>query len=60
MIKIVEKYSPLEFSALATNNGVVLCEKQQGAFLVIRSAEDLIRLQSILNSITATLAKPPL
>lgn len=50
-MSIIDKYEDREYSALATNNGVVLCDKYEGAFLVMRSAADLERLKRILNEI---------
>lgn len=51
-MKIVEKYEPREFSALSHDGGVVLCDKQTGAFLVLRFAEDLERLKTLLETVT--------
>jgi hypothetical protein len=50
-LNIVDKYDDREYSALATDKGVVLCDKQDGAFLVLRSLEDLENLKTLLNKI---------
>ena len=49
---IFDKHDPREYSAIACNAGVVLCDKQDGAFLVLRSATDLKRLKQLLNKIS--------
>jgi hypothetical protein len=46
-IKVVDKHESREFTALACNNGVVLCDKIEGAFLVLRSKEDLEKLKKL-------------
>ena len=51
MISIVEKHEDREYKALATSTGVVLCDKEEGAFLVLRSVNDLERLKHLLNKI---------
>lgn len=50
-MKIVEKYEPREFSAISHDGGVVLCDKQSGAFLVLRFPEDLRRLTALLETL---------
>ena len=51
-INIVDKYEPREYTAMMSSNGVVLCDKQEGAFLVLRYASDLERLKKLLDGIT--------
>ncbi len=48
-----KKYSPREYSLFTTNAGVVLCDNQDGAFLVLRFPEDLERLKALLATIDA-------
>jgi hypothetical protein len=50
-MKIVEKHEPREFSAISHDGGVVLCDKQSGAFLVLRFPEDLRRLKALLETL---------
>jgi hypothetical protein len=50
-MKIVEKYEPRQFSAISHDGGVVLCDKQSGAFLVLRFPEDLQRLKALLETL---------
>ena len=45
---IAGEYSPREYTAISTDNGIVLCDKRDGAFIVLRFAEDIERLQSLL------------
>jgi len=40
-----------QFSAVTTNKGIVLCDKVDGAFLVLRSVDDLERLRRLINSL---------
>ena len=51
MIKIIDKYKPREYTSFATDSGVVLCDKQDGAFLVLRFTSDLEKLKELLNKI---------
>ena len=51
-ISIVEKHNPREYSAFMSDNGVVLCDKYNGAFLVLRYASDLDKLKELLDKIT--------
>lgn len=51
MINLVDKHNPREFSAITANTGVILCDKQEGAFIVLRFAEDLERLKALLNTL---------
>lgn len=51
MINIVEKYEPREYAAFSSDGGIVLCDKQNGAFLVLRFPEDLERLKKLLAAI---------
>jgi len=51
MIKFVEKYEKREYSSFCTNAGVVLCDKNEGSFLVLRYPEDLENLKKLLNKI---------
>lgn len=54
MINIVDKHMPREYSLLTCNGGIVICDKQEGAVIVLRFAEDVERLQDILSSIDVT------
>lgn len=51
MVNIVEKHEPRKYSAMCTNNGVVLCDKLEGSFLVLRCDEDLFNLKELLSKI---------
>ena len=51
-INVVDKHEPREYTAMMSNNGVVLCDKQEGSFLVLRYASDLERLKKLLDGIT--------
>lgn len=48
-INIVENYENRQFSSISTNKGVVLCDKKEGAFIVIRSTQDLLNLKALLD-----------
>ena len=48
---IVENHTPREYSIISHSGGVVLCDKQEGAFLVLRFPEDVERLKETLNAI---------
>jgi len=51
MINIIDKHEDREYTALATDDGIVLCDKIDGAFIVLRSANDLEKLKELLNKI---------
>ena len=51
-INVIDKHEPREYTALMSDNGVVLCDKQKGAFLVLRYPSDLERLKGLLEKIT--------
>ncbi len=51
-ISIIDKHKPREYTAMMTNNGVVLCDKEEGSFLVLRYSSDLEKLKELLNGIT--------
>ncbi len=53
-MKINEAYEPREYTAITTNAGVVLCDKREGAFIVLRFPEDLERLRELLSTISVT------
>ena len=57
-MQIVDKHKPREYSAFAHSSGVVLCDKTDGAFLVLRFAEDLERLRALLETITTLPSSP--
>ena len=50
-INIVEKHKDREFTAFGNNRGIVLCDKEGGAFIVLRSVNDLSNLKKLLDSI---------
>jgi hypothetical protein len=50
-MNIVEKYEPREYCLMSHNGGIVLCDKKEGAFLVLRFKEDVERLKDLLSSI---------
>lgn len=50
--QIIDKHKPREYSSVMSNNGVVLCDKLEGSFLVLRYASDLERLKELLDQIT--------
>ncbi len=50
-IRFVEKHEPREYTSIATNNGIVLCDKEEGSFLVLRYAQDIERLKELLDKI---------
>lgn len=54
MINFVDKHEDREYTALAVDGGVVLCDTVGGAFLVLRSENDLIRLKQLLEKIQIT------
>lgn len=51
MINIVDKYKDREYMALANDGGIVLCDKSNGAFLILRSHNDLQNLKQLLDKI---------
>jgi len=53
-ITVVDKHKVREFSAMSSDNGIVLCEKDKGSFIVLRYAEDLENLKKLLDSISIT------
>lgn len=57
-MQIVDKHKPREYGAFVHSGGVVLCDRTEGAFLVLRFAEDLERLRVLLATIT-TLPRSP-
>ena len=50
-MEIIKQYKPREYSAFMSDNGVVLCDKEEGAFLVLRFSSDLQRLKDLLAKI---------
>lgn len=52
-VNFADKHEDREYSAIASNNGIVLCDKQDGAFLVLRSAKDLENLKKLLDKLVA-------
>lgn len=50
-MNIVKGFSPREFSAITTDTGIVLCDHEHGAFLVLRYPEDLQRLRALLDTL---------
>lgn len=48
---LVENHTPREYSTISHNGGIVLCDKREGAFLVLRFPEDVERLKETLNAI---------
>lgn len=50
-MSVVEKYEPREYTVFMHDGGVCLCDKRDGAFLVLRYASDLERLKKLLDSI---------
>ena len=52
MSNIIDKHEPREYAAMMCDNGVVLCDKHEGSFLVLRCASDLERLKKLLDGIT--------
>ena len=50
-MKIVDKHTPREYSAISHDGGIVLCDKETGAFLVLRFPEDLARLKALLDTL---------
>jgi len=50
-VKFSEKYEPREYSSFCTDNGVTLCDKRSGAFLVLRYPSDLENLKKLLDKI---------
>ena len=51
MINVIDKYEPREYSAFSTNSGVVLCDKDEGSFIVLRYPSDVKRLIDLLKQI---------
>jgi len=50
-MRFVDKYSVRQFSALACDNGILLCDKELGSFMTLRYKEDLVNLKILLSSI---------
>ena len=48
---IVDKHTARTYSCFCHSGGVTLCDKSEGAFLVLRFKEDLVRLRVLLASI---------
>lgn len=49
---IPKDWTPVkEFTALATDRGVVLCERDQGSFLTLQFKQDLENLKALLDKI---------
>lgn len=53
-MNIVDRHRPREFSLLAMSHGIVLCDREDGAFIVLRFAEDVERLKSLLDTVEVT------
>jgi len=51
MVRVVDKHEDREYTAISSDGGIVLCDTIGGAFLVLRSANDLIRLKELLNKL---------
>ena len=51
---IYREPGPQQFSLLTTGTGVVICEKFDGAKLVLRCAEDVENLRALLAQIDVT------
>ncbi len=54
MINIVAKHEPREYSLISHNGGIVICDKMDGAFLLMRFPEDVERLRALLATIDVT------
>lgn len=54
MINIVDEHKPRKFSFFTTDKGVVLCDGENGAFLVLRFTEELKSLKELLDKIEVT------
>ena len=52
MSDFIEKHLPREYTSFIHDGGVVLCDKETGAFLCLRYQSDLERLKELLNKIT--------
>ena len=50
-INFVDKHPVRQFSAITADDGVVICDKEQGAFLVLRCKEDINNLKKLLEKI---------
>lgn len=50
-MRIIEKHEPREFTSIVHNGGIVLCDKEEGAFIVLRFPQDIERLKELLDSI---------
>jgi len=48
---LIDKYRPREYSLLIHNGGIALCDKQEGALMCFRFAEDVERLRELLATI---------
>jgi hypothetical protein len=51
---IIEKHEIREFSMILNDNGVILCDKNMGAFIVLRHSEDIVNLRKLLDTIEIT------
>ena len=50
-MNLIDKYRPREYSLVVHTRGVVLCDKQEGALMCFRFAEDVERLKELLATI---------
>lgn len=49
MLTPEQEYKPREYSAILGNAGIILCDKEEGAFLVLRNSGDLEKLKELLD-----------
>ena len=54
MINFVSKHKVKKFSVISSNGGVILCERESGAFITLRYSEDVENLKKLINSITVS------
>lgn len=54
----IDQHKPREYCAISHDGGIVLCDSQAGAFLVLRFPEDLERLKALLNTLEVKRGTP--
>ena len=48
---IVKEHKPRKYSAVSHDGGIVLCDSESGAFLLLRFPEDIERLKELLDTL---------
>ena len=53
-INFVDKHEPREYLSMSHDGGIVLCDKKEGSFIVLRYPSDITRLKELLDKIEIT------